>query len=231
MKYIVIGLGSFGSTLSATLTEMGHEVIGVDTDIDRVEKVKDQVTHAIALDATNQQALETLPLASADVVIVGIGKDAGSSIMATALLKQMKVKRLISRAINPLHQTVLETMNVEEIVQPEKEAAQRLATRLEFDEVIDSFRLTDRYTIAEVSIPTDCIGRTVAQLQLPDRFNLVILTVIRKQTQRNLLGVVKPVREVIGVISSDTELFAGDILVIFGAVDDIRRFIDEMDAR
>ncbi len=227
MKYIIIGLGNFGSTLSITLTDMGHEVLGVDINMEKVQAIKDRITHAVCLDSTNQQALETLPLESTDVVIVGIGEDAGASIMATALLKQMNVKRLISRAISPLHQTVLETMNVEEIVQPEREAAQRLATRLEYDEVINSFSLSDRYKIAEVRIPSVCIGKSVMELNLPSQFNIVILTVIRQQARRNLLGIIKPQTEVLGVISAETRLQAGDILVIFGSVDDIHRFIEE----
>ncbi|MGZ5304566.1 MAG: potassium channel family protein, partial [Bacteroidia bacterium] len=141
MKYIIIGLGSFGSSLGAKLTNMGHEVIGVDTNMSKVEAMKERLTHTICMDSTDPQAVTHLPLKETDTVIVGIGEDQGANIMVTALMKQLKVKRIISRAINPLHQTVLEAMGVDEIVHPEEETAARFAKMLNVQGIINSFEL------------------------------------------------------------------------------------------
>ncbi|MFD2513241.1 NAD-binding protein [Pontibacter locisalis] len=100
MKFIIIGLGYFGSSLSIKLTDMGHEVIAVDKDLEKVTMYKDRITHTGALDATSIQALSTLPLRETDVVLVGIGEDFGASVMAVANLKQLQVKKLIGRAIS-----------------------------------------------------------------------------------------------------------------------------------
>jgi trk system potassium uptake protein TrkA len=225
MKYIVIGLGSFGATLATTLTDLGHEVIGVDIDENQVEAIKDKITHAITLNATNEQSLKTLPLDSADTVIIGIGKDAGSSIMATALLKKLEVKEILCRAVSDIHQTVLETMGVEKIIHPERETAERLAMTLELDHVLEAFSLTNEFKIAEVEVPRECIGQTIEALQLPQRYNLLILTLKRNVRKKNLLGVWKPLKEVVGVIKPGEMVREGDVMVVFGTKKDIKRFV------
>ena len=227
MKYIIIGLGNFGTSLAITLTDMGHEVIGVDKEMTLAESIKDQITHSICMDTTNQQAIKTLPLKDADTVIVGIGENEGASIMTTALLKKMGVERLICRAVSPIHQTVLETMNVQEIVHPEKEMAERLAMKMEFEHVVEAFSLTDKYKIAEVDIPKECVGKTIGAVNFPEEHNLSVLTIIRKKQRRNLLGVIKPIQEVTGVIKRDMQLEEGDLLVIFGAREDIKKFVEK----
>ena len=226
MKYIVIGLGTFGATLSALLAEMGHEVIGVDNEMARVQVAKESITHAVCLDATNEQALETLPIRSADRIIVGIGKDAGASIMTTALLRQKKVQHIISRAISSLHQTVLEAMGVEHIIHPERETAERLALKLEFDEVMDSYSLSDNYKIAEVQAPVHCHGQTIGELALPQKFNLIVLTIIRPAEKESLIGQAKTVNEILGAVKPGMKVLRGDKLVVFGSREDIRDFME-----
>ena len=93
MKYIIIGLGNYGGGLAEELMAIGHEVIGVDQNEGRVDNLKDKITTAFVLDATDELALETLPLREIDVVIVAIGENFGASVRVVALLKQKKVKR------------------------------------------------------------------------------------------------------------------------------------------
>ena len=149
MKFIIIGLGNFGSSLAQKLTNSGHEVIGVDSKMSKVESLKEKITHAICLDSTDVNAVKHLPLEDSDIVMVCIGEDEGASILTTALMKQLNVKRLISRAVSPLHQTILEAMQVDEIVHPEEETAERWAKKLNIRGVVDSFELTGEYNIIE----------------------------------------------------------------------------------
>src|SRR5690606_933068 len=118
MKYIILGLGNFGASLAEKLTEMGNEVIGVDTNMSKIEMLKDKITHVVSLDSTDLTAVSNLPLKETDVVIVAIGEDKGANILATALMKQLNVKRLISRAVSPLQKMVLEAMGIKEIIHP-----------------------------------------------------------------------------------------------------------------
>mgnify|MGYP003379460160 CR=1 FL=1 len=109
-------LGSFGSSLAQKLTELGNEVIGIDTNMKKVDALKDKISHTICIDATDQFTISGLPLKDTDVVIVAIGEDQGANVMVTAIFKNLQVKRLISRAINPLHENVLQAIGVHEIV-------------------------------------------------------------------------------------------------------------------
>ena len=95
MKFIVFGLGNYGAALSSKLVALGHEVIGIDRKLELVEKLNHQITHAIAMDATSPDAIKGLPLKDVDAVINTIGEDEGVNIMATALLIQKSVKRII----------------------------------------------------------------------------------------------------------------------------------------
>lgn len=130
MKYIVIGLGNFGASLACRLAATGYEVIGVDNNMQKVEEMKQQITHAICMDATERAALSTLPLKDSDAVIVAIGEDFGTSVKITALLQELKHKRIIGRAFTPLHATVLKAIGVKEVVNPEQDFAEHFAKKL-----------------------------------------------------------------------------------------------------
>ncbi len=121
--------------------QLCHEVIGVDENMEAVDRYTHRITHAIAVDASNKEAIEQLPINDTDAAIVGIGDNEGDAIMVTALLKQMGVKRIICRVSSPLQQVVLEAMDIQEFVYPESYSAERLALKLDLPGVIDSFQI------------------------------------------------------------------------------------------
>lgn len=225
MKYIIIGLGNFGSSLAQKLTRMGHEVIGVDNKMSKVEALKEKVTHTICLDTTDEQAVGHLPLQECDVVMVCIGEDEGANILTTALMKQSKVKRLISRAVSPLHETILEAMQVDEIVHPEEETAERWAKKLNIRGVVDSFELPGEFSIVEATVPDHLVGMTLEEAALNKKHNVVVLTTIEMNEVANGIGVSKKTPRVRGVASSQTLLKEGAIIVIFGKTADIQRLL------
>lgn len=227
MKYIIFGLGNFGSSLAIKLTEKGNEVIGIDNNMDKVDRFKEQISHTICLDSTDQFTVSGLPLKDTDVVIVGIGEDQGANIMTTAVLKNLNVKRLISRAITPLHETVLEAIGVDEIVHPEEETAERWAKKLCLRGVVDSFDLGGEYSIVEVTVPERYVGQTLLEVGFRRKYNLVVLTTIKKEEKKNLIGVSKTVNKVQGVASPKTLLEKDDIMVIYGHNNDIKAILRE----
>lgn len=227
MKYIIFGLGNFGSALGQKLTEQGNEVIGVDNNMDKVDAYKESISHTVCLNSTDQFTVSGLPLKDTDVVIVAIGEDQGANIMTTAVLKNLNVKRLISRAITPLHETVLEAMGVDEIVHPEEETAERWAKKLCFKGVVDSFELSGQYSIVEVSVPEKYIGKTLQEVGLRRTRNLVVLTTIKRKEEKNLIGINRNVNQVQGVASPQTLLEEGDIMVIYGDNKDIKNLLNE----
>lgn len=225
MKFIIIGLGSFGSSLAQKLTLMGHEVIGVDSKLSKVESLKETITHTICLDSTDRMAIKHLPLEDTDVVIVSIGEDEGASIMTTALMKQLNVKRLISRAVSQLHETILEAMQVDEIVHPEEETAERWAKRLNIRGVVDSFELTGEYHVIEAKVPERYAGKTIEEIEIRRKYNVIVLTTIKLVEEKNLIGSVKKVKKVQDVASARTKLEPDDIMVLYGRMNDIRNFL------
>ncbi|PKD20353.1 potassium transporter TrkA [Salegentibacter salinarum] len=228
MKYIIIGLGNFGASLAEKLTSMGNEVIGVDNNLDKVEAIKEKITHAISLDATDFNAVSNLPLEDTDIVIIGIGEDKGANIMATALMKQLHVKRLISRAVSPLQQMVLEAMGVEEIIHPEEETAERWSKKLNLEGVVDSFEVTGEYSIVESEIPKEFDGKTLDEIGLKKKYNIIVLTTIKYTEGKNEIGSAKTLSNVQGVATAKTELHYGDIMVLYGNNQDIKKLLKEI---
>lgn len=228
MKFIIIGLGNFGSSLAEKLTQLGHEVIGVDKKIEKIEAIKEKVSQAICLDCVYQDAVLSLPLKNTDVVVVSIGEDEGASLLTTALMKKMKVPRLISRSVSSLHETILEAMEVSEIVRPEEESAERWAKKLSATNFIDSFELTENYSIVQVRIPPKFDGLTVEEVGFNSIYNVVVLTVIKNRKDKSLLGVFKKsaALAIEGVAVASTLLNEGDIMVLYGHNNNIRKLLE-----
>lgn len=225
MKYIVIGLGSFGASLAVKLTEVGHEVMGVDKNMDKVDALKESITHTICLDCTDPQAVTHLPLKDTNIVIVAIGENEGANIMATAVIKQMGVQRLISRALSPLHETVLQAMGVDEIVHPEEETAERWAKKLNLEGLLDSFELGNDYSIIEVKVPQKYVGMTVGDVGFRRNYNLVLLTTINFTEEKSTIGAHKKVTNVCGVASLTTVLQQDDVIVVYGNKKDLEKLL------
>jgi len=224
MKVIIFGMGNFGSSLAIQMAEMGHEIIAIDYDMQKVEMVKDKVTHTICLDSTNMNALKSLPLNDTDIVVIAIGENEGASIMTTANLKTLNAKRIISRSISSTQETVLEAMGVTEIVQPEQDAAERLAKKLNLKLAVESFDLDQDYSIVELNLPPGFAGKTLAELDLRKVYGVNIVTIIRKKEKKNLLGVNRIQYMSEGVVGPSTRLVEDDLLVVFGSNDNIMKF-------
>lgn len=225
MKYIIIGLGHFGSSLATKLTEQGNEVIGIDTSMAKVDAYKEKISHTICMDATDEFTVSGLPLKDTDIVVVAIGEDQGANIMATALLKNFEVKRLISRAINPLHEKVLQAIGVDEIVNPEVETAERWAKKLSLSNVVDSFEINEDYSIIEAKVPDDYVGKSVLEIDFRKKFNLLVLTIIKKVRVKSILGITKTETQIQGVESVGNKLEQDDILVLYGSNWDLQIFL------
>ncbi|MEN2435626.1 TrkA family potassium uptake protein [Weeksellaceae bacterium A-14] len=224
MKFIIIGLGNFGGSLAEKLTQQGNEVIGVDSRDEKVVALKDKLSHTICMNATEQSAITHLPLKNTDVVMVCIGEDEGANIMVTAHFKNLGVKRLISRAINPLHESVLQAIGVNEIVRPEEETAERWAKKLCLKGVIDSFELNKNFSIVEIVVPEKYVGKTIEEVKFREYHNVLILTIIRDMPEKSFLGRSKIVSNVQGIPEPTTMLQKEDIIVIYGANEDLQKF-------
>ncbi|HPK08932.1 MAG TPA: TrkA family potassium uptake protein [Saprospiraceae bacterium] len=228
MKAIVVGLGNFGASLAEKLTMLGNEVIAIDNDMSKVENFKDKITHTICMDALDEYTVSGLPLKDTDIVIIAIGEDQGASVMTTALFKNMNLPHIISRAINPLHEKVLEALGVDTIVHPEEETAERWAKKLMMPNVVDSFEVSNEYSIIEIDVPKRFIGKTISHLFLEEKYQLRALTTIKTKEVEGIFGPSRIERKVQGLANSDTVLNEAEILVLFGANHNLQKFIKEL---
>ena len=229
MKFTIIGLGNFGLALSEKLTHLGHEVIGVDKNIQKIEDNKDKITHAICLDCSYQAAVNSLPLKNTDVVIVAIGEDVGANLLTTALMKKMDIPRLISRSSSNIHQTILESMKITEIIKPEVETAERWAKKLTTSGMVDSFELTDQYSVVEVVIGGKFVDKTIEEVGFNNKYNVIVLTIMKNIREANKSGVLKKTSkfQIQGIAKAETILTEGDIMVLYGNNDDINKVLKD----
>lgn len=226
MKYIVLGLGHFGRSLSIHLTELGHEVIGADMNLNIVEQLKDKITYTVCLDTTDREAVSSLPLKEADAVIIAIGEDEGASLLTTALVKQLNVKRIIGRVVSDLQRTVMEAMQIDEYIMPEEEAAERLALRLDNVDIVDSFKVSDNYSIIETKVPAKYVGKTLMEANLTNTFKVIVLTTLSLSEKKSSSGT-EIIKHASGIANSDTILRENDLLVLFGELSNIKKLIEK----
>ena len=224
-KYIVIGLGNFGSSLSTKLTSMGHEVIAVDNSPSKVEHYKDCVTNTICMDVTEESALRTLPIKDSDAVIMSIGEDFGASVHSTALLKQLGAKRIVGRVINPVHETIISAIGVDDLIMPEEESADRLAKSMDMKGVIDSFAVGGDYSIVEANVPPRYIGKTIAEVDFRGRYNLNVVTIKKVFAKKGMLGKVRKREVISGVVKPEYPLQKTDVIVLFGRDKDLEMIL------
>ncbi len=225
MKIIIIGLGNFGSSLALNLTKNGHEVFGIDCKIEKVDLLKNQISNVVCMDANNEFAYKAIPINQANLGIVAIGENEGSSIVTTAILKKnFKHLKIISRSLSKIHDTILEAMGIKDIIHPEKDAAFRLTKQISFNYALDYFKVDNKYSIAEVFSPNSFNGKTVKNLQLKQKYSVSLITIIRDNLSSNFC-INKKKGKVIGLVTGDTKFKYGDILTIFGTNKSIMNFI------
>jgi trk system potassium uptake protein TrkA len=225
-KFAVIGLGVFGSHLAIKLAEHGAEVLAIDSNYDKLENIKELVTLTVKLDSTDKIALKNQQLDEFDAVIVGIGDDFEASILTTAILQQIGVKRIIVRGTTSIHKKIFNHLEIEEIILPAEEAAERLAESLAIDKVIGSFMITSEYVIVEAKTPQSLLGKSLRELNLPNNRNVSLVTIKKIEAKNKLLGIgKKTVEKVIGIPKPDTIIEAEDILILFGKKKDIENLL------
>ncbi len=175
MNFVIIGLGNFGASLAKKLTALGHDVIGVDKDMEKVEFFKDTIKNTVSMDITDIHALKSLPLKDCDHVVVCIGDDFGSSIKTIALLKKLGVQKLYGRESSLIHKTVINALGVSNTINPEYDTAVVFAEKLIMEGVWSIYSITDDVKIAEVSIPEEYEGRKFSELEPEEMEDISII--------------------------------------------------------
>lgn len=189
MRYLIIGLGIYGSNLARDLTDMGHEVIGADIRGANVEAIKDYISTAYILDSTDEPSLAALPLKNVDLVIVAIGENFGASVKTVALLRKIGVRKIYARAIDELHQSILEGLKVERILTPEQRAAHDLVNEMELSSKVASLRISRDAFAVRFRAPAICHHMRYADITEDTLHGLHLIAAARPTSADNILGI------------------------------------------
>lgn len=228
MKVVIIGLGNFGMSLAVHLSDSDNEVVVVDRDPDKIDLIKDKVSHAVVMDATNENAYLALPLKGTDRVVIGIGDNKGSAIMITAVAKKMCEAKIIARSSSSLQDTIFEAMGIDQVIHPEQEYAERLTKTLNLRGSIENFEIDSKYLVSEVEINDSMVDKTLTEIKLLEKYKLNIVTVIREiRGYTNLIHLRTHKKEVVGIPSPDLVLKENDVLVVFGKSNHINKYLKE----
>ncbi|MGG4145561.1 TrkA family potassium uptake protein [Paenibacillus algorifonticola] len=176
-QYAVIGIGRFGLSVASSLTEMGFEVLAIDTSEDRVQDAVNHVTYAVIADSTDEEAMRALGLRNFDVVVVAIGQDIQSSILTTLILKDMGVGVIIVKAQNELHGKVLSKIGADKVVYPERDMGLRVAHHLISPNILDYIEISEDYSIIEIKAPEAMIGKSLKQLDIRAKFKCNVMAI------------------------------------------------------
>jgi trk system potassium uptake protein TrkA len=180
----IIGLGNFGYYLARELYLHGYDIIGLDTQKESVQKIKNEISQAVIADATDKETLLSLGLNRVDLAVVTIGSNMLSSILATFLLKEIGVKRVYAKALSEEHAQILSRMGVDEILFPEKDLAMSLARRIEHPNMLEYLPFTEDHGIFELEPPVEFLNKTLQQLDLINRYNIQVIAVHNPQQNR-----------------------------------------------
>lgn len=207
---LLIGLGRFGKHVAMKLQSLGHQVMAVDDQEERVNDILPYVTNAMIGDSTNETFLASLGVTNFDVCIVAIGSNFQSSLETTSLLKELGAKLVVSRASRDVHEKFLLRNGADEVVYPEKQLATWTAIRFSSDHILDYIELDGEHAVYEVNIPSAWLGKTVGQLD------------IRKKYSINIMGLKEGDRLEL-TVTPDTPLTADKTLMVLGRYKDIQK--------
>ncbi len=177
--FAVIGLGRFGSAVVEELIKSNHEVLVIDRDKDRIDKVSKIATHAVVLNTSDESALKEVGIQSIDHVIVAIGKDIEDSILTTLILKELGVKKITVKVQNQYHEKVVKRLGADETIQPERITGMRLAHRIISESVLEFYDLSEEHSFIELEATQKIINTTVANLDLREKFRINLVAIKR----------------------------------------------------
>ncbi|QNM04300.1 potassium channel family protein [Qiania dongpingensis] len=209
-EFAVFGLGEFGSSIAIALEENGCQVMAIDSNEARVQEISEFVTHAACANVADQAVVKSLGVQNMDGVIVGIGEDMESSIMATISAKECGVPYVLAKANSDIHATVLKKVGADQVIFPEKAMGIRLGRNLASGNFIDTIELSKKFSMVEIEVPQSWVGKTLRQLDLRNRG---INIIARKGEMEDIVLIVDP----------DRILQGHETFIIIGSNKDLER--------
>ncbi len=174
-KFIVLGLGSFGSALARRLCDNGCLVTGVDGEEACVEPLRERLNEAIVGDVTDRSVLESLLVDKAEAVFISLGEMIERSIICALHVRELKARQIYVKGVSAEHGRILQALGVTRVIHPEYEMARELADQMTTPNILEYFRVDEEYGIAEIAVPDALVGQTLQSAELPRKFGLFVL--------------------------------------------------------
>lgn len=231
-QFLIIGLGDFGREIALTLTELGSEVIVIDNRAVAIENIKDTVAQALLLNSTDEAALRSLDLQNVDTAIVAIGEHLESSILTTAILKDMGIARIIARANTPRHAKILERVGADRTISPETQMARQVARSLVAEHVLERVELDEEHSLVTMHTPRRFWGQKIIHTGIRRDFNIMIIGIQRRIPEVNDEGEIIYRTKFISIPGPSDVLKEGDVILVVGQNENTEKLarVDQMDS-
>jgi trk system potassium uptake protein TrkA len=224
-RFAVIGLGRFGQKLAIALAMSGAEVIAIDRNRDEIELIRDQVSLAVRLDSTDEEALKAQGVDKCDVAIIGIGQEGFESAILTVVnLRQLGVKKILARAESLVAGEVFSKVGATDVIYPEIESAQRWAYKLIAPQIGEKIDFAPGYSLARVKAPASFDGKTVMDLQLRQKYGINLVAIKRDEHNKKKKS---DSAKIINVPMPSTVVYENDILMVAGSDADLANLPQE----
>jgi len=216
-RFAVIGLGLLGRTLARELAARGAEVLAIDVNQRLVQSIAEEVALAVRMDSTDRDALTAQGVDKVDAAVVAIGENFQAAVLTTALLKELGVPRVISRAVTEDEARILKLVNADQVVLVEELVAKRLAQQITSPNLTEIVELSPGMSLARIEAGRDTWGKSLASVRFRQRYGLNVVAIIRP-------GAAAP-----ATLPPDPEdvIEEGDVLLVDGPDEAIERFASE----
>lgn len=224
-RFAVIGLGRFGQKLAIALAMSGAEVIAIDRNREEIELIRDQVSLAVRLDSTDEEALKAQGIDKVDVAIIGIGQEGFESAILTVVnLRQLGIKKILARAESLVAGEVFAKVGATDVIYPEIESAQRWAYKLIAPQIGEKIDFAPGYSLARVKAPASFGGKTVMDLQLRQKYGINLVAIKRDEHSNKKKS---DSAKIINVPMPSTVVNENDILMVAGSDADLAKLPQE----
>ena len=211
---LVLGMGRFGSALAKKLFEKGVEVMAVDRDYTKVQKLADQVTYAAQADMTDEEAMKGLGIKNFDIAVIATGSNIESSIEATLLCKDAGITTVIAKATTATHERILEKIGADKIIFPELDSGERLARVISGSNLLEFIEFSNEFSLAEVRVHQAWIGKDLKDLDFRNKYNLNVVAF-----ERNGATIINP--------GPHIKIEKNDLVVLLGKKEDVEKVSSE----
>ena len=209
-QFLVIGLGRFGSSIAKTIYSLGHDVLVIDKDEEKIQDIADFVTHAMVMDAADEATLKNIGIRNFDVAIVTIGTNIQASVMITLLMKELGIKYIVAKGNSEMHAKVLTKIGADRVILPERDMAVRVAHNLVSSNIIDFIQLSKDYSILEFEALKEWYNKSLKELDIRKKYGINVVA-IKTNDEVN----VSP--------NADEIIKENDIVVALGSTKDMSR--------